>query len=110
MSKPPLDDLALRKLMLQQRCAVQREVLAVQVRQTFAPAVRTVAQVKAGGQWVKQHPWLVALAGGLLLAWRPRAAVGLLGRGWGLWQTWRRLRPTVQRMLELARQAQPPQA
>ena len=85
------EDLQLRKLMLLQRSAVQRQMLAIQARQIMAPAVRVADRVRAGGQWVRAHPALVAGAAALMLAWRPKAVLGLAARSLGLsrWQTFR---------------------
>lgn len=98
MSESPHDDLRLRKLMLQQRSAVQRQVLAIQSRQLLAPVARTVGRVKAGGQWVREHPALLAGVAALLLAWRPKAVLGLAARSLGLWSTVRRVLPVALRL------------
>lgn len=92
------DDLRLRKLMLLQRSAVQRQMLAIQTRQVIAPAVRVADRVKAGGQWVRAHPALVAGVAALLLAWRPKAVLGIAARSLGLWQTGRRVLPLALRL------------
>lgn len=97
-------DLATRKLILQQRCAIQRQVLAIQIQRTVSPAVQAYERVRAGGQWVQKHPALVAGAAALLLIWRPRAIVGLAGRSLGLWQTWRRVLPIATRLWGLLNQ------
>ena len=92
------EDLQLRKLMLLQRSAVQRQMLAIQARQIMAPAVRVADRVKAGGQWVRAHPALVAGAAALMLAWRPKAVLGLAARSLGLWSTVRRVLPLAVRL------------
>lgn len=92
------DDLRLRKLMLLQRSAVQRQMLAIQARQVMAPAVRVADRVKAGGQWVRAHPGLVAGVGVFLLAWRPKAVLSLAARSLGLWSTVRRVLPLAVRL------------
>ena len=85
------EDLQLRKLMLLQRSAVQRQMLAIQARQIIAPAVRVADRVRAGGHWVRAHPALV-------LAWRPKAVLGLAARSLGLWSTVRRVLPLAVRL------------
>lgn len=87
-------ELATRKLLLQQRSAVLRHVLALQVNQTLAPALRVVDQVQSGGRWLRGHPALVVAAAAALLVWRPRTILRMAGRGWWLWQTWLRLTQT----------------
>ena len=92
------EDLQLRKLMLLQRSAVQRQMLAIQARQIMAPAGRVADRVRAGGQWVRAHPALVAGAAALMLAWRPKAVLGLAARSLGLWSTVRRVLPLAVRL------------
>lgn len=84
-------ELATRKLLLQQRSAVLRQVLAVQVNQTLAPALRVADQVQSGGRWLRGHPVLVVAAAAALLVWRPRAILRMVGQGWWAWQAWQRL-------------------
>jgi hypothetical protein len=98
VSKPTHDDLRLRKLMLQQRSAVQRQMLAIQTKRLMAPLVQTVGRVQAGGQWVREHPAVVAGVAALVLAWRPRAVLGLAARSLGLWSTVRRVLPIAIRL------------
>jgi hypothetical protein len=98
VSKPTHDDLRLRKLMLLQRSAVQRQMVAIQTKRLMAPLVQTVDRVQAGGQWVREHPALVAGVAALVLAWRPRAVLGLAARSLGLWSTVRRVLPIAIRL------------
>ena len=96
---PPDIDLATRKLILQQRSAVLRELLAVQLAQTVAPVIQTADRVEAGGKWIKRHPvWIAALALGLMV-WRPRGAFKWAGKAWALWQTWQRMAPVVSKWM-----------
>jgi len=98
VSRASHDDLRLRKLMLQQRSAVQRQILGIQSRQLLAPVVQTVGRVKAGGQWVREHPALVAGLAAVLVAWRPKAVLGLAARSLGWWSTARRVLPVAVRL------------
>lgn len=98
MSQPSGDDLRLRKAMLIQRSAVQRQMLGIQTRQILAPAVRTLDRVQVGGKWVREHPALVVGVAALFLAWRPRAVLGLVGRCVGLWPTIRQVLPVALRL------------
>ena len=96
---PPDMDLATRKLLLQQRSAVLRELLAVQLSQTVAPVIHTADRVQAGSQWIKRHPvWVAAVALGLMV-WRPRGAFKWAGKAWALWQTWQRMEPVVSKWM-----------
>ena len=74
-------------------CAL-RHVLALQVNQTLAPAMRVADQLQSGGRWLRGHPALVVGAAAALLVWRPRTILSMAGRGLWLWQTWRRLTQT----------------
>lgn len=104
-------DLATRKLLLQQRSAVLRELLAVQLAQTIEPVLSGANRVQAGGKWVKRHPAVVVALAVALLVWRPHGVVKAASKGWGLWQTWRRVQPLVWPLIQplvqsfLARQA-----
>lgn len=99
---PPETDLRTRKLLLQQRSAVLREVLAVQLERTLAPVNQVANKAQEGGRWLRKHPILVGVAAAALLVWRPQGAVSLLSRGWGLWKTWQRIAPVVSRWMAQA--------
>jgi hypothetical protein len=98
-------DLEFRKRLLRQRSAVLRQSLAVQVSATLSPTLRAVARVQAAGQWLGQHPALVAGAATVLLVWRPRAVVSLAGRIWSLWQVWQRVKPVASLLMNKVGQA-----
>lgn len=98
-------DLATRKLLLQQRSAVLRELLSVQLSQATAPVFEMTDRFQAGGQWVKRHPAWVVGVGVAILAWKPRLMLRLATRGWGVWQTWRRFQPLVSQWFQRAAQA-----
>jgi hypothetical protein len=107
---PPLSELALRKLMLQQRSAVLRHTLAIQVGEHVAPVLGLADRVVASGQWLKRHPALLVGAAVGLLIWRPKGGVQNLlrwaGRGLTLWQTWQRLQPMVAGLIQAAQAGQ----
>lgn len=101
-------ELALRKRMLQQRSAVLRHTLAIQVNAKVAPVAGMADRALSTGRWLSKHPyWLVAGAVGLAV-WRPKGVARLAGRGMWLWQSWQRLQPVVMPLLlqfEQARRA-----
>ena len=105
----PLSELALRKLMLQQRSAVLRHTLAIQVGEHVAPALGLADRVVASGQWLKRHPALLVGTTVALLIWRPKTGLqGILSwasRGLALWQTWQQLQPVVARLVQTAQAA-----
>jgi hypothetical protein len=107
---PPLSELALRKLMLQQRSAVLRHTLAIQVGEHVAPVLGLADRVVASGQWLKRHPALLVGAAVGLLIWRPKGGVQNLlrwaGRGLTLWQTWQKLQPMVAGLIQAAQAGQ----
>jgi hypothetical protein len=92
----PSDDLAMRKLLLQQRSAVLRQVLAVQVNQTLAPALGVAQRVQAGGQWLRRHPALVVGAAAALLVWQPKGIFRWGRRLIWAWQTWQHIRAAIE--------------
>ncbi|HET8694000.1 MAG TPA: YqjK family protein [Aquabacterium sp.] len=101
-SLPPERDLATRKLLLQQRSAVLRELLALQLERTVEPMFSAADKLNEGGRWVRKHPALMGVLGAALLIWRPRGAMSVLSKGLGLWQTWLRIRPLVEKWLSRA--------
>ena len=105
-----LSELALRKLMLQQRSAVLRHTLAIQVGEHIAPALGLADRVVASGRWLSRHPALVVGAAAALLIWRPKSGLqGMLrwaGRGLTLWQTWQKLQPMVAQLTQAAQAVQ----
>jgi hypothetical protein len=101
--------LAEQKRVLLLRSARQREQFADQASALLSPACSAVDRVQAGAQWLVGHKLAVfalVMAGSVGAAvFRPSRAApvlgGLLGRAVGLWATWTRVRPLVQRLLAL---------
>lgn len=97
LSRHPHSALAARKQMLIQRSMVLRQTLALQADAAVAPLARGVDRMGAAVAWVKGHPGVVAGVVIALVVWRPRRAIRLLGRTYGLWQGSRRWLPLVAR-------------
>lgn len=96
---PPDLDLATRKLLLQQRSAVLRELLAVQWQQASAPVRGGLERAQRASAWIKGHPlWVGAVVLGLLI-WRPRGVGRWMSRGISLWQAWQQFSPVVERWM-----------
>lgn len=86
-----LEQLAARRAQLQAQASAQRAILAQQLqrwRPPLALADRGIACARAAAR----HPLLIAAAAVLLVAWRPRRALGLVQYGWMAWQLLRRVR------------------
>lgn len=97
---PPDLDLSTRKLMLQQRSAVLRELLAVQWQQTTEPVRGGLDRAQRAGSWLKQHPlWVGAVVLGLII-WRPKGVARWMSRGLSAWQAWQHMSPVVERWLK----------
>ncbi|HET8870241.1 MAG TPA: YqjK family protein [Aquabacterium sp.] len=107
---PAEQDLATRKLLLQQRSAVLRELLTLQLERTVEPMFSAADKMQEGGRWVRKHPVWVGLLGAVLLVWRPRGALNMLSKGVGLWQTWLRIQPVVEKWLTRAQPQEKPDA
>jgi hypothetical protein len=58
----------------------------------------------AAADWLRRRPLLIAAGVALLLALRPRRALGWLSRGITLWQLWREARALWRRLAPLAAQ------
>lgn len=102
---PPDLDLQTRKLMLQQRSAVLRELLAVQWQQTTGPVRGGLDRAQQVGSWLKGHPWWVGAAVLGLMIWRPKGMVRWMSRGLSAWQAWQHLSPVVERWLKRGAQS-----
>ncbi len=96
MTSARMTELALRRHMLQQRSAVLRHTLAIQVNSNLAPWALMADRACATGRWLWRHPtWLVAGAVALAV-WQPKSLSRLAGRGLLIWQAWQRWQPVVQ--------------
>ena len=88
MSNGQSDALARRQQQLLVRSAVLRTTMAHQA-QALKPPLAVADQVRAGVQWLRQHPLFPLAALALLALQRPRRILGLTARllwGWGLYQ------------------------
>lgn len=88
MSHPRLNELARRQQQLLVRSAVLRATMAHQA-QALKPPLALADQVRAGVQWLRQHPLLPLAAVALLGLKRPQTILRWLPRllgGWGLYQ------------------------
>lgn len=85
MINSELARLAVRRERLVVRSATQREVLTRGMA-SWRPRLVLVDRGIAAVRYVRRYPALLAAAGLLLAALRPRRAVGWLQRGWVLWQ------------------------
>lgn len=98
---PRLVELALKRQRLQLLSAAQRDAFGYHAK-TWAPAFAAADQVRAGINWLRRHPALpVAVLVALLVA-RPRTLLRLAGRGWFVWQGWKRLRGALMTALAVA--------
>jgi hypothetical protein len=83
--------LAERRMQLVARAAVQRAALAHELEPLRA-RLSLVEQGVAVLRSIARHPFLLAGAALVLVAWRPRGVGRWLQRGWLVWQFGRRLR------------------
>ena len=90
----PLTQVLVQRERIRQRIARQRDSVTLAVAGLQAP-IAIIDRVAAAGRVLRAHPagGLGLLAGVLVL--RTRSVVGLIGRGVGLWRTFRRLRALV---------------
>ena len=96
---PRMAELALRKRMLQQRSAVLRHTLAIQVNAKVAPVAGMADRALSTGRWLSKHPYWMVAGAVALAVWRPKGVARLAGRGVWLWQSWLRLQPVVMPLL-----------
>jgi uncharacterized protein YfiM (DUF2279 family) len=107
MTSARMAELALRRHMLQQRSAVLRHTLAIQVNSGLAPLSSKVDRALAAGRWLWQHPvWLVAGAVALAV-WQPQGLSRLAGRGLLVWRAWQRWQPVLQPLFKPLQRTEP---
>jgi uncharacterized protein YjiS (DUF1127 family) len=90
-----LIDLGIRRGRLIERIASQRALLGQQlqpVRNVLAATDRGVAGVRAGIEFLRQHPGLIVVAVALLAILKPRRTWRWAQRGFIAWRTWRAAR------------------
>lgn len=91
MSRQQRDELARRQQQLLIRSAELRVTLAHQAQVLQAP-LAVADQVRAGVQWLRQHPQWPLGALVLLALKRPRRALGWASRLWWGWRVYLRAR------------------
>ena len=89
--------LAERRSQLSERARTQREQLARSLAGTDA-AADLLARAFGVIQGIRQQPLVVAAAVALLVALRPRRALGWLMKGWSAWRLYRGARRLWQRL------------
>lgn len=90
-----INELRLQRGRLLERIATQRTTLIRDLQPiaaSLATADRLLARVRAGSDYIQQHPRVTALALTVLVVTRPRRAWRWAKRGLLAWQTWRTLR------------------
>jgi hypothetical protein len=97
--------LAERRARLQARAQSEREMLAAALTPTDGAALAAVSAYRAvrrALEEARRHPLFMAIGVALLVALRPRRALGWLARGWSLWRLYRGARGWWLRFSELA--------
>ena len=90
-----LIDIAVRRGRLIERIAGQRALLGQQlqpIRSALHTTDQGIAGVRAGVNFVRQRPGLVAAAVALLVILKPRRVLRWGQRGFVAWRTWRTIR------------------
>ncbi len=85
-------ELAERRAHLQARALAEREALASQMSPADGVAAAATAVLHAAQRGVaeaRRHPLIMVVGVALLVALRPRRALGWLVRGWSLWRLYR---------------------
>jgi len=82
----------LRERAARERAALDHWVARAEVLEGWAD------QGAAALQWLGRRPLWIAAGMGLLLALRPRRALGWLSKGFTLWQLWRQARAWWRRL------------
>ncbi|HVP08504.1 MAG TPA: YqjK family protein [Burkholderiales bacterium] len=96
-ARAKLLELAERRSRLIERARTQREQLAHGLAGTDAAAV-LLARALRVVEDIRQKPLIVAVAVALLVALRPRRALGWLMKGWSAWRLYRGARRVWQRL------------
>ena len=89
-----VNELHERRGRLLERIATQRGALRSDLQPvvvSLAAVDRLLARARAGSDYVRQHPHVMALSVAALLAVRPKRAWRWAKRGLFAWQTWRTL-------------------
>lgn len=95
MTARRLQELALKKQLLQHRSAVLRHSLARQSSATLAPALGAVDRVYRSGRWLAAHPAVVVAVAVWLFRRRPQRLLVWGTRALWIWRTWRQLQPLL---------------
>lgn len=85
------DDVRLRQQLLLIRSAELRQVLGRDLQRLQRPAAWG-DQIRAGWQWLLQHPEWPAAGLVLLLLLKPRRFLSWTGKAWWLWKSAQQLR------------------
>jgi hypothetical protein len=80
----------LRRERLIAKAAAQRESLAHDV-DALSPVIGVVDRGIAGAMWLREHPAVLLVAGGVMLVLRPRRTLRWSFRAFSLWQGYRQL-------------------
>lgn len=80
-----LTELAERRATLVARAATQRAALS-QIATSWRGPLAVADRGLAAAKFIKNHPALLLGAAGLVVALRPRRAVGWFQRGWRVWR------------------------
>ncbi len=91
MTRSRLITLGQNRARLIGRARVEREHLGAQVAQ-IESALSWVEMARKGAHEAGRHPLIIALAIAVVVAVRPRNALGLLIRGLSLWRLYKRAR------------------
>jgi hypothetical protein len=83
-----LIQLAERRARLQEKARAERELLAAALERGDQ-AVAVLQRVRALVEELRRRPWIVAGGVALLVALRPRRALGWLMKGWSAWRLYR---------------------
>ena len=87
-ARAKLLELAERRSRLVERARTQREQLAAALERGDQAAA-VLQRVRALVEELRRRPWIVAGGVALLVALRPRRALGWLMKGWSAWRLYR---------------------